>query len=195
MKKILRTPVSYEQVKDLRAGDIVYLTGELITCRDSGHRRVVKEGILPAEAKLKDAAIFHAGPIVGTDGRGRRYMASIGPTTSGRMEPVEAEFIKKTGVRVIIGKGGMRAKTAEACKDEGAIYCSFPGGCAVIASCEVKEVTGCEWEDLGMPEALWKMNVKNFGPMVVSIDTTGANLFEDSMVVYRQRTEELLRQL
>lgn len=121
-------------------------------------------------------------------------MVSIGPTTSRRMESVEADFIEKTGVRLIIGKGGMKEKTAEACRRFGTIHCAFPGGCAVIAAREVEEITGCEWEDLGMPEALWEMRVKGFGPMIVSIDTTGANLFENNNAIYRERYEKLQEQ-
>ena len=192
MKKILTTPISYEQIKDLRIGDTVYLTGMLATCRDSGHGRVVRDGIFPKEFDFKDGAAFHAGPIVGKDENGRQYMVSIGPTTSRRMESVEAEFIEKTGARLIIGKGGMMAKTAEACRKFGAIHCAFPGGCAVVAAQRVEEITGAEWLDLGMPEALWIMRVKEFGPLIVSIDTEGNNLFEQNKAVYRERLKEIL---
>ena len=193
MRKLLKTPITYDQIKDLRIGDTVYLSGELVTCRDAGHRRVLREGIMPETVSLRDGAIFHAGPIVGKDEEGREYIVSIGPTTSRRMELAEAEFIEKTGIRLIVGKGGMLEKTAEACRKHGAIHCAFPGGCAVIAAREVEEITGCEWRDLGMPEALWIMRVKGFGPMVVSIDTTGANLFEERKKMYRaflDRSEE-----
>lgn len=191
MRKILKTPITYDQIKDLRIGDTVYLNGELATCRDAGHERVLSEGVMPEHFEFKDGAIFHAGPIVGRDEEGKYYMVSIGPTTSRRMESAEADFIEKTGVRLIIGKGGMLDRTAEACCEFGAIHCAFPGGCAVIAAREVEEVTGCEWEDLGMPESLWEMRVRGFGPMIVSIDTTGANLFENNKAVYRERSEKL----
>lgn len=191
MRKILKTPITYDQIKDLRIGDTVYLNGELATCRDAGHERVLSEGLMPERFEFRDGAIFHAGPIVGRDEEERYYMVSIGPTTSRRMESAEADFIEKTGVRLIIGKGGMMSRTAEACREFGAIHCAFPGGCAVIAAREVEEVTGCEWEDLGMPEALWEMRVRGFGPMIVSIDTTGANLFENNKAVYRERREKL----
>lgn len=191
MKKIITTPVTYEQIKDLRIGDTVYLTGMLATCRDAGHRRVLEEGVMPENFEFRDGAIFHAGPIVGRADEDRRYMVSIGPTTSRRMEKLEAEFIEKTGVRLIVGKGGMMSDTAEACRRYGAIHCAFPGGCAVVAAQEVEEITGCEWEDLGMPEALWIMRVKEFGPLVVSIDTEGANLFDERKAVYRERMQRI----
>lgn len=191
MEKILTTPISYEQIKDLRIGDTVYLTGELATCRDSGHRRAVLENVLPETFSFRDGAIFHAGPIVGNDQSGRPYMVSIGPTTSRRMEAVEAEFIEKTGVRLIIGKGGMLDKTAEACRRFGAIHCAFPGGCGVVAAKSVTEILGVEWMNFGMPEALWILRVKAFGPLIVSIDTQGNNLFENNTALYRSRLEKL----
>ncbi len=179
MKKIITTPITYEQISSLKTGDTVYLTGILATCRDSGHKRVVDDNILPVNHSFADGAVFHAGPITGTDGKGNPYIVSIGPTTSRRMESLEAEFIKKTGVRLIIGKGGMLEKTAQACREYGAVHCAFPGGCAVVAASEVEEITDLEWEDLGMPEALFVLKVKEFGPLIVSIDTMGNNLFED----------------
>ena len=192
MKKILTTPITYDQIKDLEIGDTVYLTGVLATCRDSGHKRVIEEGVMPEKFEFRDGAIFHAGPIVGKNEEGKDYMVSIGPTTSRRMEPLEADFIEKTGVRLIIGKGGMMSDTAAACKEHGAIHCAFPGGCAVVAAQEVEEVTDVEWLDFGMPEALWIMNVKEFGPLVVSIDTKGNNLFENNRKTYLERMEGLL---
>lgn len=192
MKKILTTPITYDQIKDLEIGDTVYLSGVLATCRDSGHKRVIEEGVMPEKFEFRDGAIFHAGPIVGKNEEGKDYMVSIGPTTSRRMEPLEADFIEKTGVRLIIGKGGMLSDTAAACKEHGAIHCAFPGGCAVVAAQEVEEVTDVEWLDFGMPEALWVMNVKEFGPLVVSIDTKGNNLFENNRKTYLERMEGLL---
>ncbi len=192
MKKVLTTPITYEQIRDLTIGDTVYLTGMLATCRDSGHRRVVQDKIWPERFSFKDGAIFHAGPIVGRDANGKQYMVSIGPTTSRRMEPAEADFIEQTGVRLVIGKGGMMEKTAEACKKFGAIHCAFPGGCAVVAAQEVEEITDVEWLDFGMPEALWVMRVREFGPLVVSIDTKGSNLFENNKEIYRERLAKIL---
>ena len=192
MKKILTTPITYDQIKDLKIGDTVYLTGMLATCRDSGHRRVVKDGVYPKNFEFKDGAIFHAGPIVGKDENGKQYMVSIGPTTSRRMEPAEADFIEQTGVRLVIGKGGMMDKTAEACKKFGAIHCAFPGGCAVVAAQRVEEITDVEWLEFGMPEALWIMRVNEFGPLVVSIDTKGNNLFENNKKIYKQRLSEVI---
>ena len=193
MKKILTTPITYEQIKDLKTGDTVYLTGTLATCRDSGHKRVVKDGVFPEHFDFRGGAVYHAGPIVGKDKNGKQYTVSIGPTTSRRMEAVEADFIEKTGVRVIIGKGGMMDKTAEACKKSGAIHCAFPGGCAVVAAQSVEEITNVEWLDLGMPEALWILRVNEFGPLIVSIDTNGNNLFENNKRIFKERLADILK--
>ena len=108
-KKILVTPVSAEDLKDIHIGDIVYLTGDITTCRDVAHRRVVEEGReIPVD--VKNAAILHAGPIIRPLGEEKYEMVSVGPTTSMRMEKFEYEFVETTGVRVIVGKGGMKKK-------------------------------------------------------------------------------------
>ena len=123
-KKILTTPVSAEDLKDIHAGDIIYLNGSMTTCRDVAHRRLVEEGReLPVD--VKDAAIFHAGPIIRPLENDKFEMVSVGPTTSMRMEKFEYEFVKESGVRVIIGKGGMKENTERACKEFGAIHCVF----------------------------------------------------------------------
>ena len=190
-KKVLVTPVSAEDLKDIKIGDIVWLDGDLMTCRDVAHRRLVEYGReLPYD--IKDKAIFHAGPIVRKiEGTDNDYeMVSVGPTTSMRMEKFEYEFVKLTGVRVIIGKGGMKENTERACKEFGAIHCVFPAGNAVVAATEVEEIVRAEWRDLGMPETLWNCRVKEFGPLIVSIDTQGNNMFEENKVTFNKRKDE-----
>jgi len=120
---------------------------------------------------------------------------SIGPTTSMRMEKYEKEFIEETGVKLIIGKGGMEMKTAEGCQAQKAIHAVFPGGCAVLAASRVEEVESVEWLDLGMPEAMWVMRVKNFGPLLVSIDTQGNNLFENNRKRFDERKNHILPEI
>jgi len=130
---------------------------------------------------LAGKAIFHAGPIMKErpDKKGKYDVISIGPTTSMRMDKYEKEFMAETGVKLVVGKGGMGAKTAEGCRESKVIHAVFPGGCAVLAAEQVEEVESVEWLDLGMPEAMWVMRVKEFGPLIVSIDTNGNNLFEN----------------
>ena len=188
-KKILVTPVSAEDLKGIKIGDIVYLSGSLTTCREVAHRRLVEEGReLPVD--VRNNAIFHAGPIIRPLENGKFEMVSVGPTTSMRMEKFEYEFVKETGVRVIVGKGGMKENTERACKEFGAIHCVFPAGNAVVAATEVEEIVRAEWQDLGMPETLWNCRVKEFGPLIVSIDPEGNNLFEELKVGYNKRKEE-----
>ena len=187
-KKILVTPISAEDLKDIHIGDIVYLTGDITTCRDVAHRRVVEEGReIPVD--VRNAAILHAGPIIRPLGDEKYEMVSVGPTTSMRMEKFEYEFVKLSGVRVIIGKGGMKENTERACKEFGAIHCVFPAGNAVVAATEVEEIVRAEWRDLGMPETLWNCRVKEFGPLIVSIDTKGNNMFEENKVIFNQKKD------
>ena len=187
-KKILTTPISAEDLEGIHVGDIVYLNGSMTTCRDVAHRRLVEEHReLPVD--VKDAAIFHAGPIIRPLPDDKFEMVSIGPTTSMRMEKFEKEFVEQTGVRVIIGKGGMGPNTERACKEFGAIHCVFPAGCAVVAATEVERIAEHHWDELGMPETLWCNKVKEFGPLIVSIDAEGRNLFEENKVVFNERKE------
>jgi L(+)-tartrate dehydratase beta subunit len=189
VKKILNTPVSDSDLQDIRIGDVIYLNGHIVTCRDVAHRRLIEYGReLPVD--VRGGAIFHAGPIVRKLEDGKYEMVSIGPTTSMRMEKFEKEFIRETGVKVIVGKGGMASKTVEGCREYKAIHCVFPAGCAVLAATEVEEIERVEWTDLGMPEALWLSRIKEFGPLIVSIDVHGGNLFEQNKIDFNKRREE-----
>ena len=170
------------------------VNGSMTTCRDVAHRRLVEEGReLPVD--VRNNAIFHAGPIIRPLENDKFEMVSVGPTTSMRMEKFEYEFVKETGVRVIIGKGGMKENTERACKDFGAIHCVFPAGNAVVAATEVEEIVRAEWRDLGMPETLWNCRVKEFGPLIVSIDPEGNNFFEQQKVEYNKRKDEQIEKI
>ena len=193
-KKVLSTPVSTDDLKDIKVGDIVYLDGSMTTCRDVAHRRLVEEGReLPVD--VRNNAIFHAGPIIRPLENDKFEMVSVGPTTSMRMEKFEYEFVKETGVKVIIGKGGMKENTERACKEFGAIHCVFPAGNAVVAATEVEEIVRAEWRDLGMPETLWNCRVKEFGPLIVSIDTEGNNMFEKNKVTFNERKDAVYEKI
>lgn len=175
----LRTPISEEDVRRLQLGDVIYISGIMVTARDSAHRRAMEilraGGSLPVD--LRGGVLYHCGPVVKKVGEEWRVVAA-GPTTSIRMEPFEAEFIKLTGVRVIVGKGGMGADTTRACKEYGAVYTVFTGGCGALAANAIKHVQRVEWLDLGVPEALWVFEVEEFGPLVVTIDAHGNNFHE-----------------
>ncbi|MDR0321082.1 MAG: FumA C-terminus/TtdB family hydratase beta subunit [Treponema sp.] len=175
--KTITLPINNEEIRALHAGDIIYLSGTLVTGRDDVHRRVVEEGIM-SPIDLNGNAIYHAGPIVRQAGN-EWEVISIGPTSSIRMEKWACDFIAKTGVKVMIGKGSMGEKTTAACKEYGAIHCVYPGGCAVLGASQINKINNCFWQELGMAECLWVMESLQFGPLIVSIDTHGRNLFTD----------------
>lgn len=193
MNNVLKTPITSQDVEQLNIGDIVFLDGYLVTCRDMAHRRLIDMGMkLPVD--LHGLAILHAGPIVAKEGDSWR-MVSIGPTTSMRMEVHEKEFIRQTGVKLIVGKGGMGPETVEGCAAHKAVHAVFPGGCAVLAASRVEEIERVEWLDLGMPEALWISRVTNFGPLIISIDTKGNNLFNKNRAEFNAKKGPIIEEI
>jgi len=193
MKNIITTPVSGEAIAAVRAGDTFFLSGLLATGRDDVHRRVAHEG-MACPFDFSGGVIFHAGPIVRTDSvRGDDELVSIGPTSSIRMEEWAADFIKQTGVKIMIGKGGMGDKTAAACREHGAIHCVYPGGCAVLGALQVEKIENVYWRELGMPECVWALRVREFGPLIVTIDTQGNNLYAQSKALYNSRKQDIIR--
>ena len=184
MKKIINLPASDEEIQNLRAGDVFYLSGTLVTGRDKVYRRIAEEdGELPLD--LTGMAIYHAGPIVRKKDL-EWELISIGPTSSMRMEKWTPEFIKKTKVKVMIGKGGMGEKTTAACIEHKTIHCIYPGGCAVLGAGQVEKIEGVYWQEFGMAECAWIMKTCRFGPLIVSIDTHGNNIFTENSIYYRQ---------
>lgn len=193
MKKVLTTPIKDEDLVDIKAGDIIYLNGYLVTCRDVCHRRLIElKREIPFD--LRGNAIFHAGPIVKKVGD-KWEMVSVGPTTSMRMEKFEKEFIAQTGVKLVVGKGGMGPNTEAGCKEYKALHAIFPAGCAVVAATQVEEIEEVHWTELGMPESLWVCRVKNFGPLIVSIDTHGNNLIEKNKKTFEQKKEAIVNDI
>ncbi len=174
----LRTPLSERAVRSLKAGDTVRLNGTIYTGRDEMHLRALEmhERGEPLPIDLKGAALYHCGPIVRKDNDVWTLVAA-GPTTSARMNALEPRFIEAFGVRAIIGKGGMSQPTIDAMKKHGCVYLAITGGAAVLAAKGVKRVVGAEWLDLGMPEAIWKFEVEDFGPLIVGIDTNGDSIY------------------
>ena len=190
----LSTPLSEEDVRRLRIGDVVYLSGPVFTARDEAHRKIINilesGGRLPFETR--GLAVYHCGPVVERRGDGWRVVAA-GPTTSMRMEPLEPRFIELTGVRMVIGKGGMGEGTREALARHGGVYAVFTGGAAVLAAEAVERVEGVYWlEELGVPEAVWLLRVREFGPLVVVIDSHGGDLYAERLLAVRERAGRLL---
>ncbi|HDM92148.1 MAG TPA: fumarate hydratase [Candidatus Korarchaeota archaeon] len=184
----LRTPISEDEARKLRAGDVIYISGVVVTARDQAHRRALelaRRGEKPP-IDLEGGVVYHCGPIVRQEG-GEWKIYGFGPTTSARMEPLEPEFIEKFRVRVIVGKGGMFERTTEALKRFGAVYAQHPGGASALAVSSVKRVLGVHWLDLGMPEAVWVVEVEDLGPLTVTIDSTGRNLYLEVLEAARAR--------
>ena len=98
-------------------------------------------------------------------------------------------------VEIIVGKGGMGVNTEAGCRENKALHCVFPAGCAVVAATCVEEIEAVHWLDLGMPEALWVSRVKEFGPLIVSIDAEGNNIFEQNKVEFNKRKEAAIQSL
>ena len=176
----LTTPISEDDARKLKVGDIVYVTGEHVyTARDEAHERALdmfeKGEKLPVD--FEGSVIYHVGPVAWQKD-GKWQIVSAGPTTSIRMELFEDEFLRKLKPRILVGKGGMGAKTLAALKEVGAVYCSYTGGCGALAARGLKEVRAYEWSDLGMPEALWVITAEEFGPLLVTMDSHGDSLHD-----------------
>lgn len=176
----INLPITPQKVKEIDAGDLVYLSGIICTGRDHFHKRVLdyhnKGKKLPlAFSHLKGGAIYHMGPIVKRNNNGSYSIVSGGPTTSARMNPFQSEVCCLLSCNIVIGKGGM---TGVQWSKIPAIYLQYPGGAGALVSKFIAEVKSVEWLDLGSPEAAWFLEMSEFGPLVVSIDSKGNNLYE-----------------
>ncbi|HEY3273053.1 MAG TPA: FumA C-terminus/TtdB family hydratase beta subunit [Methanocella sp.] len=189
MEYHLRTPLTRSDVDKLRVGDVVYLSGTLFTARDKAHVRMAEyfSSGKPLPFRLEGAAVFHGAPIVRKQNDAWEIVA-IGPTTSARMNSLEPAVIRH-GTRLIIGKGGMDRQVLDALRDCGCVYLSMTGGAAVLGARMVKAVTGVEWEDLGLAEAVWVLDVADFGPLTVTMDAHGG----DRHAEVRARTAENIK--
>jgi len=180
VKMKISLPADKEEIRKLKTGDIVYLNGIFYTLRDEGHIRALKmyEKNKKLPVDFKGGAIFHCGPIMKKTKKGWSVIAA-GPTTSARMNPLEPGFIEIFRPGFIIGKGGMNKKTRNAMKKHGCVYLSITGGAAALGAKGIKKVHDVYWYELGMPEALWVLEAKIFGPLIVSMDSNGSSLYEN----------------
>ncbi len=180
---VLTAPLTEEQVRSLRVGDVVLIRGEMYTGRDAVHAHLMKN---PPPVDLNGAVLYHCGPVMlKEDGKWR--VKAAGPTTSIREEPYQADVIRRYGVRAVIGKGGMGAKTSAALKEFGAVYLNGIGGAAQYYARTVEEVLGVNLMEFGIPEAMWHLRVNNF-PAIVTMDAQGNSLHAD---VEQASAEEL----
>ncbi len=177
MRIELKTPLSDADISELEVGNVVYLSGSIYTARDRAHQKILDEG---SPVDLEGAVIFHAGPIIKSSrpDEDDYEMVAVGPTTSTRMNPYQGDILK-LGVKAIIGKGGMDENTAHALVENKAVYLAAVGGCAALYVKSILKVKNVYWIDLGIPEAIWELEVNNFGPLVVAMDSYGKNLYHD----------------
>jgi len=167
----LKTPISEEQIRSLKVGDVVLLTGRIFTGRDAVHHYLYTGGKLDP---IRNSVIYHCGPVMQQDGKTYRALAA-GPTTSIREEPYQHQIIQDFGIKAIIGKGGMGDQTLAACRKYGAVYLHAIGGAAQIYAECIKKVNGVYLEQFGGPESVWDLDVEKF-PAVVTMDSHGHSL-------------------
>jgi fumarate hydratase class I len=170
----LQAPISEAQVRALKVGDVVLISGRIFTGRDAVHAYLMKH---EPPVDLSGSVLYHCGPVVVKEGDGWRVTAA-GPTTSIREEPYQAEILKRYGVRVVIGKGGMGAKTLAGLRESGAVYLNAIGGAAQFYARCIERVADVSLLELGTPEAMWHLDVRDF-PAIVTMDSHGHSLHQE----------------
>lgn len=187
----LATPLAEAAIRSLRVGDEVLLSGRVVLSRDLGHKYMVEHKPEWLEPILRDAVVYHCGPVVKQDEEGRWTFVAAGPTTSAREEPYQADVLETYGVRGIIGKGGMGDRTSAALAKVGACYFHATGGAGALLAERVKRVVDVKMrEEFGSPEAFWVIEVEDF-PLVVTMDSHGASLHEEVLRASRERARTL----
>jgi len=191
--KELRYPFGEKQVRALRAGEAVSISGLIHTGRDKFHKFFADGGKIPVD--FRDGALYHCGPVCvpvpGAGAQGGYSVVSAGPTTSVRENPYEPDFIRSSGVRVIIGKGGMDAATLAAMKECGCVYVQAVGGAGALYAASVKRVAGVDLlDEFGAAEACWHFEVEGFAG-VVAMDARGRSLFAEVEEASSRRFGEL----
>ena len=201
----LAMPLCDEDIEKLHVGDLVRLTGIMVTARDAAHKYMIetfirREDPVPASERelyadlkrwLKGSFIYHCGPVVRQDESARWHFVAAGPTTSIREEPYQAEVIEHFGLKGVIGKGGMGAKTLQSCQDHKAVYLHAIGGAASLIADSVKEVVTVAKMEFGVPEAFWVIRVENF-PAVVTMDSYGQSIHAGVEAESKAKLEQLL---
>ena len=190
MQHELTTPIPDDAIRALNVGDTVSLNGIVVTGRDAAHKFLIDHYIKVDQVAAEDAelyedlkklldggVIYHCGPVVAKQDDGSYKFVAAGPTTSIREEPYQADVIKHFNLKGVIGKGGMGAKTLQACADQPAVYLHAIGGAATLIAQAVKEVVTVHKLEFGVPEAMWVIRVEDF-PLVVTMDSHGQSIHE-----------------
>ncbi|UOE94687.1 fumarate hydratase [Alkalihalobacillus sp. LMS39] len=172
---VLQAPITEEQIRELRVGDVVIINGMLHTGRDAIHHHLMEHD---APIDLNGQVIYHCGPVMLKDEEGNWHVKAAGPTTSIREEPYQGDIMKKFGIRAVIGKGGMGPKTLKALEEHGGVYLNAIGGAAQYYADCIKEVKGVDLMEFGIPEAMWHLEVEGFAA-IVTMDSHGNSLHAD----------------
>ena len=189
----IQFPASEEDIRKLRAGDLVTVDGHIIGIRDRTQIRIFDQGVEPP-MDLRGAFLLHTAPGVRKVGPGKYEPVSIGTTTSARMVRFTEPLGRDYGVRAICGKGGLPDEAIEPMRKHGMVYFAIVGGAAALETTQIEEIEAVYWEEL-MPECLWLFRVKDFGPLWVGIDSHGNSLFHDVQEEAQKRLEGILAQL
>ncbi|HWR89215.1 MAG TPA: FumA C-terminus/TtdB family hydratase beta subunit [Dissulfurispiraceae bacterium] len=189
----LRTEELKGLARELRVGDMLLLSGTIVTGRDRVHKFLVHErpGKDEIPFDLAGGTIYHCGPVIRKTDDSYKIIAA-GPTTSMRVELYEADVIRTYGITGIIGKGGMGEKTLEALMECGSVYLHTISGAAAYLADRIKAVVDV-WkaEEFGEPEAMWMLEIEDF-PVIVTMDTHGNSLHREIEKLSRQALRELM---
>ena len=189
--KTIAFPIEEKEVRALRVGDEVSVSGTVVTARDAAHKLLVERRPDFIRPYLKNGAIYHCGPVMIKEHGGWRA-AAAGPTTSIREEPYEATVIAEYGVRAIIGKGGMGERTLNAFREKGGVYLHAVGGAAVSIADAIRDVPNVFLlEELGVPEAFWIFETHEL-KAVVTMDTHGNSLHKTVEDASRRERDRLI---
>ena len=183
MDKYIETPLTKEKVKELHAGDYVYITGTVYTARDAAHKRMVeqKEQGMELPFIMKDQIVYYLGPTPNREGQ---VIGSAGPTTSSRMDKYAPTLLDE-GLTGMIGKGKRSEQVKEAIVRNGSVYFAAVGGAGAILSKAIKKSEVIAYDDLST-EAIRKLYVEDF-PAIVVIDSQGNNLYETAIKEYAKQ--------
>ncbi|TPF14715.1 fumarate hydratase [Priestia megaterium] len=172
---VLQAPITEEQIRELKVGDVVRINGMIYTGRDAIHKHLTDHD---APIDLNGQIIYHCGPVMLKDEDEKWHVTAAGPTTSIREEPYQGDIMKKFGIRAVIGKGGMGPKTLAALQEHGGVYLNAIGGAAQYYADCIKSVEGVDLMQFGIPEAMWHLKVEGF-TAVVTMDSHGNSLHAD----------------
>jgi L(+)-tartrate dehydratase beta subunit len=195
---VLEMPISVDEVRELRIGDTVTLEKTLFGIRDATLIHMFDRG-RRTRFDLQGHAVIHTAPNVHRVEKSEKAPAGyepfcIGTTTSQRMERFTKPLIDREGVRIIIGKGGMGQGTLDAFAEIGGAYLAIVGGAAALETTWIEEIEDVDMDDLH-PESLWRFRIRNFGPLLVGMDSHGGSMFADVRADVASRRSAVLEKL